>query len=71
MTRLVPARRVATGWQPVPVIELEDRVELAERITARSAELAGEVDMLRKQLADTERELERLVPPAQSGIRPR
>jgi post-segregation antitoxin (ccd killing protein) len=36
-------------------------MELAERITGRVAELTGEVELLRKQLADAERELERLV----------
>lgn len=36
-------------------------MELAERITARAAELAGEVEVLSKQLADAEHELERLV----------
>jgi hypothetical protein len=36
-------------------------MELAERIASRAAELAGEVEQLRKQLADAERELERLV----------
>ncbi len=36
-------------------------MELAERITGRVAELTGEVEMLRKQLADAEHELERLV----------
>lgn len=36
-------------------------MELTERITGRAAELAGEVELLRKQLADAERELERLV----------
>jgi hypothetical protein len=36
-------------------------MELAERITGRVAELAGEVELLRKQLADAERELDRLV----------
>jgi hypothetical protein len=36
-------------------------MELAERIADRAAELAGEVEQLRKQLADAERELERLV----------
>jgi hypothetical protein len=36
-------------------------MELAERITSRVAELTGEVEMLRKQLADAEHELERLV----------
>ncbi len=35
-------------------------MELAERITGRVAELTGEVEMLRKQLADAEHELERL-----------
>jgi hypothetical protein len=37
------------------------RMELAERIANRAAELAGEVEQLRRQLADAERELERLV----------
>jgi hypothetical protein len=32
------------------VIELEGRMELAERITARAAELTGEVEVLSKQL---------------------
>jgi hypothetical protein len=36
-------------------------MELAERIAGRAAELAGEVEQLRKQLADAEHELERLV----------
>ncbi len=36
-------------------------MELADRLTGRVAELTGEVDLLRKQLADAERELERLV----------
>ena len=36
-------------------------MELAERITGRVAELTGEVELLRKQLADAERELDRLV----------
>jgi hypothetical protein len=36
-------------------------MELAERIAGRAAELAGEVELLRKQLADAEHELERLV----------
>jgi hypothetical protein len=36
-------------------------MELAERITGRVAELTGEVELLRKQLADAEHELERLV----------
>src|SRR5512142_722034 len=36
-------------------------MELAERITARVAELTGEVELLRKQLDDAEHELERLV----------
>jgi hypothetical protein len=36
-------------------------MELAERITGRVIELTGEVELLRKQLADAERELERLV----------
>src|SRR6185437_13847400 len=35
-------------------------MELAERITSRVAELTGEVELLRKQLADAEHELERL-----------
>jgi hypothetical protein len=35
-------------------------MELAERIASRAAELAGEVEQLRKQLADAENELERL-----------
>jgi len=36
-------------------------MELAERIAGRAAELAGEVEVLRKQLDDAEHELERLV----------
>jgi hypothetical protein len=36
-------------------------MELAERITSRMTELTGEVELLRKQLADAEHELERLV----------
>src|SRR5438552_7014611 len=36
-------------------------MELAERITGRVAELTGEVEQLRKQLADAEHELDRLV----------
>jgi hypothetical protein len=36
-------------------------MELAERIAGRAAELAGEVEQLRKQLADAEHELERMV----------
>ena len=36
-------------------------MELAERITGRVAELTGEAGLLRKQLADAEHELERLV----------
>jgi hypothetical protein len=36
-------------------------MELADRITGRVAELTGEAELLRKQLADAERELERLV----------
>jgi len=36
-------------------------MELAERIASRAAELAGEVEQLRKQLAGAEDELERLV----------
>ena len=36
-------------------------MELAERIAGRAAELTGEVELLRKQLADAEHELERLV----------
>ena len=36
-------------------------MELAERITGRVADLTGEVELLRKQLADAEHELERLV----------
>jgi hypothetical protein len=35
-------------------------MELTERIAGRAAELAGEVEQLRKQLADAEHELERL-----------
>ena len=36
-------------------------MELADRITSRVAELTGEVELLRKQLAEAEHELERLV----------
>jgi hypothetical protein len=36
-------------------------MELAERIASRVTELAGEVELLRKQLADAEHEMERLV----------
>jgi hypothetical protein len=36
-------------------------MELTERIAGRVTELTGEVELLRKQLADAERELERLV----------
>ena len=36
-------------------------MELTDRITSRVDELTGEVEVLRKQLADAERELERLV----------
>jgi hypothetical protein len=36
-------------------------MELTERITSRVTELTGEVGLLRKQLADAEHELERLV----------
>jgi hypothetical protein len=36
-------------------------MELAERIAGRAAELSGEVEQLRKQLADAEHELDRLV----------
>ena len=36
-------------------------MELTERITSRVTELTGEVELLRKQLADAEHELERLV----------
>ena len=36
-------------------------MELAERITGRVADLTGEVELLRKQLADAEHELDRLV----------
>ena len=36
-------------------------MELTERITARVAELAGEAELLRKQLSDAEHEMERLV----------
>jgi hypothetical protein len=35
-------------------------MDLAERITGRVTELTGEVELLRKQLADAEHELERL-----------
>jgi hypothetical protein len=36
-------------------------MELTERITGRVAELTGEIEALRKQLADAEHELDRLV----------
>jgi hypothetical protein len=36
-------------------------MELTERITARVAELTSEAELLRKQLADAEHEIERLV----------
>ena len=36
-------------------------MELTERITSRVTELTGEVELLRKQLADAEHELERLL----------
>lgn len=36
-------------------------MELTERITSRVTELTGEVEVLRKQLADAEHELDRLV----------
>ena len=36
-------------------------MELTERITGRVTELTGEVELLRKQLADAVHELERLV----------
>ncbi|MGA2831178.1 MAG: hypothetical protein ABSF03_34290, partial [Streptosporangiaceae bacterium] len=36
-------------------------MELTERITGRVTELTGEAGLLRKQLADAEHELERLV----------
>jgi hypothetical protein len=36
-------------------------MELAERITGRVRELTGEVELLRKQLGDAERELDRLM----------
>jgi hypothetical protein len=36
-------------------------MELTERITGRVSELTGEVEVLRKQLADAEHELDRLV----------
>ena len=36
-------------------------MELTERITGRVTELTGEVELLRKQLADAEHELDRLV----------
>ena len=36
-------------------------MELTERITGRVTELTGEVELLRKQLADAEHELERLM----------
>ena len=36
-------------------------MELTERITGRVTELTGEVEVLRKQLADAEHELDRLV----------
>jgi hypothetical protein len=35
-------------------------MELTERITSRVTELTGEVELLRKQLADAGHELERL-----------
>jgi hypothetical protein len=35
-------------------------MELTERITGRASVLAGEIELLRKQLADAEHELERL-----------
>jgi phage shock protein A len=35
-------------------------MELAERIVGRVAELTGEAEVLRKQLDDAERELDRL-----------
>ena len=35
-------------------------MELTERIASRVSELAGEIELLRKQLADAEHELERL-----------
>jgi hypothetical protein len=40
---------------------LECGMELTQRITSRVAELTGEVELLRKQLAEAEHELERLV----------
>ena len=36
-------------------------MELTERITSRVTELAGEIEVLRKQLTDAEHELDRLV----------
>jgi hypothetical protein len=36
-------------------------MELAERVTSRVIELTGEIELLRKQVADAEHELERLV----------
>jgi hypothetical protein len=42
-------------------MNLRVEMELAERVTSRVAELTGEVELLRKQLADAEHELERLV----------
>jgi hypothetical protein len=36
-------------------------MELTERITGRVSELTGEIEVLRKQLADAEHELDRLV----------
>jgi hypothetical protein len=36
-------------------------MELAERIAGRTAELTGEIEVLRKQLADAEHELDRLM----------
>jgi hypothetical protein len=36
-------------------------MELTERITSRAAELTSETELLRKQLADAEHELDRLI----------
>jgi hypothetical protein len=49
---------------PVPVRTvntLECGIGLTERINGRAAELTGEIEVLRKQLADAEHELDRLV----------
>ena len=42
-------------------------MELTERITGRVTELTAEAGLLRKQLADAEHELERLVIAGQSS----